>query len=433
MELGSEVLWYGVPLALAVGGYALTRRRTEKRSLALKAAAVEAGLDEPPTLHPVIDPLKCIGCGACTRACPEGDVLGLIKGKAELVTPSECIGHGACRAACPVGAITLVFGTARRGIDLPQVGPDFQTNVPGLYVAGELGGMGLIRNAVEQGRQAVDEIARRPRARGAEYDLIIVGAGPAGFSASLAARQKGLNVITLEQDVLGGAVAHYPRGKLVMSSPAKLPGFGAITRGDISKEDLLRYWNDLAAKARLPVAYEERVDAIERDGALFRVSSRGGVRTASSVLLCVGRRGSPRRLGAPGEDLSKVVYRMVDPRQYAGRRVLVVGGGDSALEAAAALAEETDAAVTLSYRGSAFQRSKPRNRDRVDALAGRHRIDLRLGSEVAAIEPDRVVLTRGETREAIANDVVIICAGGVLPTALLTAAGIRMETKFGEA
>jgi len=433
MDLGVEVLWYGVPLALAVGGYALSRRRTERRSLALKAAAVEAGLDEPPTLHPVIDPMKCIGCGACTRACPEGDVLGLIRGKAELVTPSECIGHGACRAACPVGAITLVFGTARRGVDLPQVGPDFQTNVPGLFVAGELGGMGLIRNAVEQGRQAVDEIAKRPRARQAQYDLIIVGAGPAGFSASLAARHKGLNAITLEQDILGGAVAHYPRGKLVMSSPAKLPGFGAISRGDISKEDLLRYWNDLAAKAHLPVAYEERVEAIERDGPMFKVTSRGGTRTASSVLLSVGRRGSPRLLGAPGEDLSKVVYRMVDPRQYAGRKVLVVGGGDSALEAAASLAEETNAKVTLSYRGGAFQRSKPRNRERIDTMVAKGRLDLRLNTEVTAIEPDHVMLSQSDGPAVIANDVVIICAGGVLPTALLTAAGIRMETKFGEA
>ncbi len=301
MDLGWETLIYAVPAALAIAGYMLWRRRIERRSAALKAAAIEDGMDEPPSLHPTIDPMVCIGCGACARACPEGDVLGLIGGKAELISPSECIGHGACHASCPVGAITLVFGTARRGVDLPKVGPDFQTNVPGLFVAGELGGMGLIRNAVEQGRQAIDEIARQPKSRAADYDVIIVGAGPAGFSASLAARQKGLKAITLEQDILGGAVAHYPRGKLVMSAPTRLPGFKAMARGEVGKETLLNYWRALAEQANLPVAYEERVDAIERQDGVFKVTSGERARTASSVLLSVGRRGSPRRLGVPAK------------------------------------------------------------------------------------------------------------------------------------
>ena len=164
MEFGLSLLWYLTPLACVMAYYVGTRKRSEEKSIALRAAAAEAGLLEPPSLHPRIDTSMCIGCGSCVAACPEGDVLGLIGGKAELIAPAECIGHGACRASCPVGAIELVFGTEKRGIDLPHVGPDFQTNVPGLYIAGELGGMGLIRNAIEQGRQAVDADCQAPSA-----------------------------------------------------------------------------------------------------------------------------------------------------------------------------------------------------------------------------------------------------------------------------
>ena len=156
MQFDFLVLVYALPM---VGIWLLlghSGRKEEQRSLHTKAEAQEAGLHEPATLHPFIDPSACMGCGACVRACPEGEILGLIGGKAHLIEPSHCIGHGACKAACPFDAISLVFGTETRGVDLPVVGPDFQTNVPGLYIAGELGGMGLIRNAIEQGRQAME-------------------------------------------------------------------------------------------------------------------------------------------------------------------------------------------------------------------------------------------------------------------------------------
>ena len=150
--IGVYFLVIGVIWAAYIG----LRSRAEARGRAKKAASAEAGLQEPASLHPKIDPSKCVGCGACVHACPEGDILGLINGKAELLEPSHCIGHGACKSACPGDAITLVFGTEKRGVDIPDVGPDFQTNVPGIFIAGELGGMGLIRNAIEQGRQAIE-------------------------------------------------------------------------------------------------------------------------------------------------------------------------------------------------------------------------------------------------------------------------------------
>ena len=429
-----EYVLYGLPLVIFLAWYAIRRRRMHHVSVTTQAEAREAGLTEPASLHPVIDQKTCIGCGACIKACPEmpqHTVLGLIGGKADLVAPTECIGHGACRTACPVDAITLVFGTARRGVDLPRVSPWFETNVAGVFVAGELGGMGLIRNAVEQGRQAVDQIvARRPRGRGAQLDLVIVGAGPAGFSASLAALSKKLRFATIEQDSLGGCVFQYPRGKIVMTQPATLPIIGKVSMTLTSKEQLLEFWLDAQRRTGLEIRCNERVESITREGDGFVVRTPKGELRTAAVLLAVGRRGTPRKLGVPGEDSSKVVYRLIDPEQYAHRRVLVVGGGDSALEAAASLAE-SGATVALSYRGEAFQRAKTRNRERIAASVESGALQLLLKSEVKAIAPDRVAIVHNSKGLHLANDAVIVSAGGILPTDFLRDIGIEVETKWG--
>jgi thioredoxin reductase/ferredoxin len=429
-----EYLVYTLPLAVCLAWYFLRRRRLLKVSVQTRDEAHEAGLTEPASLHPLIDPQKCIGCGSCIKACPEmpqHTVLGLIHGKADLVSPTECIGHGACRTACPVDAITLVFGTARRGVDLPRVTPWFETNVPGVFVAGELGGMGLIRNAVEQGRQAVEQIvARRPRAANGELDLVIVGAGPAGFAASLAALERKLKFATLEQESLGGCVFQYPRGKIVMTQPAVLPIVGKVNMTLTSKEALLEFWVEAQKRTGLRIRCNERVEKIERHGPGFVVHTTSGALRAATVLLAVGRRGTPRKLGVPGEDLSKVVYRLIDPEQYVGQRVLVVGGGDSALEAAASLAE-AGAAASLSYRGDAFQRAKTRNRERIRAAVDAGGLNLMLKSEVKAIARDRVAIVQNGRGVHLPNDAVIVNAGGILPTDFLKSIGIEVETKWG--
>jgi thioredoxin reductase (NADPH) len=425
---------YALAFAVIWGLYIALRRRVEARSRATKAAAAEAGLLEPASLHPKIDPLKCLGCGACTRVCPEGDILGMINGKAELVEPSHCIGHGACKDVCPRNAITLVFGTEKRGVDIPHVGPDFQTNVPGIFIAGELGGMGLIRNAIEQGRQAIDSIRKLGKCKLPNvYDVIIVGAGPAGFSASLAAMQHKLRYLTIEQDSFGGTVAHFPRGKLVMTAPATLPIIGKVKFKEVSKEKLLKFWEGVARRTKLKISYGEQVETITGFDNEFEVrTTRGSYRT-SSVLLAIGRRGTPRKLEVEGEDQAKVVYRLIDPEQYRRHHVLVVGGGDSALEAAASIAEQPGTTVTLSHRSEAFSRAKLKNRERVETAEKSGRLHVLLQSSVKRIGRHDVEIEQKGRRMKIKNDAIIVCAGGILPTAFLKGVGIEVETKYGTA
>lgn len=424
---------YALPLALIWGGFGLFRKLTERRVVSVRREAEDAGLTEPASLHPVIDPVACIGCGACVTACPEGQILGLVGGKAELIEPTQCIGHGACAAACPLQAIDLVFGTAKRGVDIPHVEPDFQTNVPGIYIAGELGGMGLIRNAIEQGRQAIEEIGRASKSRsGMDHDVIIIGAGPTGLSASLGAMKAGLKFRTLEQDTLGGTVAHFPRGKLVMTAPADLPMHGKVNFKEVSKEELMAFWQSVVDKTGLEVDTGQRVDAIEAIPGGFRVETPTDSFETSAVLLAIGRRGTPRKLDVPGEDQSKVVYRLTDPEQYRGKNVLVVGGGDSALEAATSIAAEEGTSVTLSYRSGGFSRAKLKNRKKVEQMQAEGRLDVQLSSQVAEILESTVKLNVREDTIERENDAVIICAGGILPTPFLKSIGIEVETKHGK-
>ena len=434
MEQLELALVYAAPLVAIWLVFGWIRRREAHKATAILEENRAAGLIEPSSLHPVIDPARCLGCAVCVKACPEGEILGIIGGKARLVEPTHCIGHGACAAACPTDAISLVFGTATRGIDIPLLSPTFETSVPGIFIAGELGGMGLVKNAIEQGRQAMAAIIERCRSLPRDPDLLdvlVVGCGPAGISASLAAKEAGLRFETVDQSTLGGTVAHFPRGKMVMTAPAHLPIIGKVKFGEILKEDLIAFWQDVIVRAGLHPRFEEQVLAITRSERGLVATTARGEYCARTILLAIGRRGTPRPLGVPGEELKKVVYRLIDPEQYAGQKVLVVGGGDSALEAAASIAEQPGSHVTLSYRGEAYGRAKPKNRDRVRAAAEAGTLDERLQTTVASIHADHVVLMQGDEAEILPNDAVIICVGGLLPTQFLQDAGIAIERKFG--
>jgi thioredoxin reductase/Pyruvate/2-oxoacid:ferredoxin oxidoreductase delta subunit len=430
---------YLLPVFAILAWYLYSHRGKELASIRAAEEAIAASMTEPPSLHPVIDPTRCIGCRSCVAACPEQyahPVLGIIRGKARLVGPSNCIGHGACKAACPVDAIELVFGTEKRGIDIPLVKPDFETNVPGIFIAGELGGMGLIRNAVEQGRKALESIRKlKGLGKPNQLDLVIVGAGPAGIAASLGAMDAKLRFVTVEQDSLGGTVAHFPRGKLVMTRPATLPIVGKMKFTETTKEKLLEYWQGIERQTGLAINYKERVTGISRrpDGMSFEVKTIRDTYVTRAVLLTIGRRGSPRQLGVPGERSSKVVYRLIDPEQYRGKHVLVVGGGDSALEAAYSIAEQPGSTVTLSYRSPAFTRAKPKNRDKVSQLAAAGRMNVLMSSNVREIRRDSVVIDFDGKSVILPNQAVIVCAGGILPTGFLKEVGIEVETKYGTA
>jgi thioredoxin reductase (NADPH) len=435
--LENSLYIYLIPLLVIWVIYTGVIRKKRKSAIAVRDEALDAGLTEPASLHPVINHSRCQGCGSCVNACPEHPghtVLGLIGGKAHLINPTDCIGHGACKTACPHDAITLVFGTEKRGVDIPVVKPSFETNVPGIYIAGELGGMGLIRNAIEQGRQAMESIKKSDGVgKGADLDVLIVGAGPAGFAASLGAMEHRMRYATVEQDSLGGTVFNFPRGKLVLTAPVVLPMAGNMKFTETTKEALLDFWQKVERKTGVKINYKERVEKIIRNGNGFEVKTSKTTYRTKKILLTIGRRGTPRKLGVPGEELPKVVYSLIDSEQYKGQHVLVVGGGDSALEAATSIAEEPGTTVTLSYRSGAFSRAKAKNREKVSQAEADGKVKVLMYSNVKRIAGESIEIEQDGKLLEIENSAVIISAGGILPTSFLKEIGITVETKYGTA
>jgi thioredoxin reductase len=325
----------------------------------------------------------------------------------------------------------LVFGTEKRGMDIPNLSPNFETNVKNIFIAGELGGMGLIKNTAEQGKQAIKHISKLKNGK-ADYDVVIVGAGPAGIAATLGAKENNLRYITIEQeDSLGGAVYQYPRNKLTMTSPINLPIVGEIKMFNIRKEELLRKWQRIVEDTNITIQFNERMEQITKTQNGFLVTTTKGSYETTCVLLAIGRRGTPRKLDVPGESQPKVVYRLIDVEQYAGEHVLVVGGGDSALEAAVSLSEASCASITLSYRSGAFNRVKQTNLDALQAAQAVGKIKVLLNSSVEWIKWDKVSIKLADKSIIIKNDAVIVCAGGVLPTPFLKEIGVMVETHYG--
>jgi thioredoxin reductase (NADPH) len=420
------ILVFAVPVGLHL-------RRTRSREVAARAAADRARMreDRPMAQHPHVDVTRCIGCGGCVDACPEGDVLAVVGGTAAIVHPLKCVGHGLCAEACPVGAIEIVMAPPSMSADLPVLTPEGETNLENLFIVGELSGLALIKNAVNQGRQCMDVIARRLAGTAAHpdtevADVCIIGAGPAGLSASLRAIERELRYLVLEQGELGGSVAHYPRRKLVMTSPVEFPLRRKLDKLEVSKEELLRFWHTAAREAGLRVRHRERVDEIVREeDATYTVVTDQGRYRARAVVLAIGRRGTPRRLGIPGEDLPKVMYSLLDAEAYRDCDVLVVGGGDSAVEAALGLAHQPGNRVTISYRRQEFSRIKDRNARHLREAVERGALRVVYGSSPLEVRERTVVLDRAGERVELANDYVWVFAGGTAPREFLERAGIR--------
>ncbi|MBK8348380.1 MAG: NAD(P)-binding domain-containing protein [Saprospiraceae bacterium] len=429
-----EIIIYGiVGLICIIILYIYIRKlKNESEAVGEKIEkAKEDGVYEPVSLYPYIDEDNCIRSGACVIACPEKEIIGIRNGRATLIHASKCIGHGACFHACPVEAISLKIGTEKRGVDLPHVSQNFETNAQGIYIAGELGGMGLIKNSVEQGKQAVENIyATIDKNHKADFDLVIVGAGPAGISASLQAKKMGLKAVTLEQDSLGGTVYNFPRAKIVMTSPMDLPGYGKIKFFQTSKSELLDLWQEVIAKNNIKIIENSKVEAIgKKDGEFELTTIKGVSYSANKVLLAIGRRGSPRKLDVKGEHLEKVAYKLLEPEMIQDKNILVVGGGDSAIESALLLADDNK--VTLSYRSEKFNRLKPLNNQNIEEAIRSGKLNMLFESNVLEIKEGQVLLqTKDKPDLKIDNDLVYIFAGGELPTQFLQKAGVEISKRF---
>ncbi len=430
-----DLLIYLIFGLFLVGPLVLQIRRTRRREREARAAAERGKLFSggPRAQHPHIDISHCIGCGACVEVCPEGNVLAVIGGKAAIVNPQKCIGHGLCADACPVGAIEIVMANPSVTADMPRLTRDYETSVPGLFIVGELGGLALIKNAVNQGRECVDTIARRlatqPSAPGV-LDVCIVGAGPAGLSASLRAVERDLTYVTLEQEQWGGTVAKYPRQKVVMTSPVEFPLHGKFNKLEISKEKLMEFWAAVIKKGDVKVRTQEKVEAIEREeGGILRIRSTGGTYRARSVILALGRRGTPRKLGIPGEELPKVMYGLIEAEAYVNARILVVGGGDSAVEAALGLAYQKGNQVTLSYRQEEFSRIKERNAQRIAEAIRTKKVRVLFKSQPVEVREHSVLIDVAGAVTELPNDWMWVFAGGEPPKAFLDKIGVAMGSR----
>ena len=430
-------------ITYAVGGFIslvfllVYLRNLKKRDARAREAAEKGKLysEGPKAQHPHIDTDQCIGCATCTAVCPEGDVLAMIGGKAVLINGYKCIGHGLCADACPVGAIKMVMASPSMAGDMPYLTPHFETTVPNLFIVGELGGLALIKNAVNQGRDCVDLLSSRFKQDPAHrpipgvYDLLVVGAGPAGISASLRAIENKLNYVTLERDEVGGTVAKYPRQKLVMTSPVEFPMYGKFKKLQLSKEALLSFWDMILNRADFNVSTGEKVEDVKKgeDGIFTVVTVTNQYRTRS-VILALGRAGEPRKLGVKGEGLAKVMYRLIEADHYINKKIMVIGGGDSAVEAAMGLASQTGNQVSLSYRSERFSRIKERNSKRIEDFMRSKKLTVLFNSNPVEFKPESVVLEINGNQQEIPNDFVWIFAGGSPPNAFLKKIGVG----FGE-
>jgi thioredoxin reductase (NADPH) len=426
---GGSALVCGLIFFLYIWQY----RRKSRKTIEKIELAKQEGTYEPVSLHPYIDIDNCIGSGACISACPEKDILGFVNGRAALINASKCVGHGACFHACPVEAISLRIGTESRGVELPHVNQNFETNVKGIFIAGELGGMGLIKNSVEQGKQAMENIVKDlDKSIKTDYDVVIIGAGPAGISAALQAHKMGYKAITLEQDTIGGTVSNFPRAKIVMTSPMDLPLKGQVKLFETKKSVLIDLWHEVIKENNIDIRENNKVKHIKSAASgSYTVETENGLSFhTKKVLIAIGRRGTPRKLGVIGEELDKVYYKLIEAEHINDQKVLVVGGGDSAMETAMMLAAQNK--VTLSYRSEKFARLKPKNLERINAAIANNELEVWFNTNVKEIK-DKVVLLSNENEEILQldNDLVYIFAGGELPTPFLQSAGIEIAKRFG--
>ena len=311
----------------------------------------------------------------------------------------------------------------------PVVNDQHESNISGIYIAGELAGAPVVKLAMEQGYTVARHIAAQADARGndpAVYDVVIVGAGGAGLTAALELRQLGLRVIVLEKSKLANTIDTLPEGKWIYTEPKDRPAMGRLWLEEASKETLVDRWRGDIATSGLDVRLGEGVTAISRRGKLnFEITTEKGVYRARRVILAIGKSGEERKLGVPGEESDKVHYRLYHPKTYSGKTVLVVGGGNSAIEAAIALAEQSN--VTLSYRGPSFYRVSKANEHKLNEAVARGQVEVVLNSRVTRFGAGTYTLDSGGERPF---DHAFVLVGSKPPTEFLHSFGLRLENEW---
>jgi thioredoxin reductase (NADPH) len=427
------VTWV-VPLAL--GGFAIllmavfTMLSARRRHRAAQAPAAVVG---PRVLIHDINDDRCTGCDACVAVCPT-NVLDLVENKSRVLRFHDCIQCEACMFACPTEALVMFpEGAVPPPLKVPEMDENFQTAVPGQYLIGEVAGKPLVKNAANLGRAVVEHMlasGMQPGALGGGdnvVDVAIVGSGPGGLSAALTCIQRGLSYVVLEKEqVIASTISRYPKGKLVMAEPYDATNLSLLPVFDSAKEQLIPIWRELIDRVGLQIHQGESVETVARagDGA-FDVRTTVATYRAQRVVLSIGTRGKPRTLQVPGENLPKVFSLLEDPDEWRGRSVLVVGGGDSACEAALALAD-AGAKVMISYRGKGFNRAAPKNKQAIESYAGEGRIKAKLGSQIVGFEPDSVTLALSDgSQKRYPNDGAFVLIGADPPVQWLEKMGIR--------
>jgi thioredoxin reductase/NAD-dependent dihydropyrimidine dehydrogenase PreA subunit len=435
-----DYVGYTVMVAIALVSI-FSKKKKHKKAVKTLEKNIKANLHEPATLHPVIDDALCGGCGSCVKACPEGEILQLIHHKAVLVYPSKCVGHGACEQVCPYGAIDLVFGTKTRGMEIPRISPEYETNMPGLYIAGELGGMGLVRNAVKQGKlAALDAISKLKETKeSCEVDLFIVGAGPAGFSAGLQALEKKLKYKIVEQNTFGGTIYNFPRQKIVTSHPLEFPIVGntKFKGNTVLKEEILKVFNQIKNDTKLQISEKESFQSLKKlESGVFEITTNKKLYTTKKVILAMGVRGSPRRLGLPNEDLAKVTYNLIDPEEYQNSVVAIVGGGNAGLETAQYLSKpHLKNKVHLIVRGGpgdAFSKANEANQKLVFEQEKQKLVTIHYDAAIKAIEQEYIIINKAKEEVRLDNDYIFVFAGAEVPFKFLMSLGIQIDKAHGE-